>query len=299
MCSAPRPQTGNGRRAAMRAILLTSTAMLLGACSQQTPLTSLLAATPQGQDKITTGSTEDAKRAAPDAVRKELQKATEYWGNLFAKDPSNAEAGYNYARNLKAMGEKQQALGVLQTVAGMNPGHRGIQGEYGRLALEFDQVSLAEQLLEKADDPAQPDWRVISARGTAKAKQGLYAEAIVFYERARQINPEQPSILSNLALAYTMEGHPDKAEPLLRRAAAARNADARVNQNLSLVLGLQGKYDEAQLTAQQSVPADSAADNVNYVRKIVKVKAKPLKPNENAAAKGKPQGWSTSVVAAK
>ena len=61
-------------------------------------------------------------------------------------------------------------------------------------------------MLEKADDPANPDWRVISARGTAKAKQGLYGEAIPFYERAMQAAPDQASILSNLGLAYTRLG---------------------------------------------------------------------------------------------
>ena len=29
----------------------------------------------------------------------------------------------------------------------------------GRLALEFDQVAVAEKLLAMADDPLKPDWR--------------------------------------------------------------------------------------------------------------------------------------------
>ena len=82
-------------------------------------------------------------------------------------------------------------------------------------------MSLAQKLLEQADDPANPDWKLISARGTVLAKQGRYRDAIAFYERALALAPEQASILNNLALAHAMEGHPDKAEPLLKRAAAA------------------------------------------------------------------------------
>lgn len=295
MCSMP-PRARSVRGTRLRAVLVALTALLAGACSKDGPLTSPLTDTPKD---ITTASTP----GAPEAARAELKKATEYWGGVYAKDPSDGQAAYNYARNLKAMGQKQQALAVLQSAAPMNPMHRGILGEYGRLALEFDQVTLAEQLLEKADDPANPDWRVISARGTAKAKQGLYGEAIPFYERAMQAAPDQASILSNLGLAYTMDGHPEKGEPLLKRAAALRNADQRVNQNLSLVLGVQGKYEEAKLLAQNGASPEKGTDNVDYLRKMVKAPAKPLaklekgKPEKKETATKSPE-WSTKVVAA-
>jgi hypothetical protein len=71
-------------------------------------------------------------------------------------------------------------------------------------------------------------------------------------------------------------GEPDKAEPLLRRAAAAGGHDGRVNQNLALALGLQGKYDEAKIAAAHDLPADKAAANVDYVRSIVNLEPKPL-----------------------
>lgn len=302
----PFPRQSFAFRSSARAMLVASCALLAAACSkdESAPLTSLT-----GPTNIETSSTPPGKPAPnTEAQRAELKKATEYWGGVYAKDPSDAQAAYNYARNLKAMGEKQQALVVLQGASNFHTTHRGILGEYGRLALEFDQITLAEQVLEKADDPANPDWRVISARGTAKAKQGLYKEATTFYERALQLAPDQASILSNLAMAYTMEGQPQKAEPLLRRAAAVRSNDERVNQNLSLVLGLQGKYDEAKVAAQHSVPAERASENVDYVRKIVKAPAKPLKketaevkePKEKsdrpkAPAAAKDPGWTAKV----
>ena len=120
------------------------------------------------------------------------------------------------------MGEKRQALAVLQQASNFHAGNRDLNSEYGRLALEFDQVSLAQKLLEQADDPANPDWRMISARGTVLAKQGSYRDAIPFYERALALAPDQPSVLNNLALAHAMEGNADQAEPLLKRAARRR-----------------------------------------------------------------------------
>ena len=255
-------------RSARNALLVAATSLLLGACSQLGSLPGPLAAAQ------VPGPSNGLAAAPPADTRSELLKATEYWGKEFAKNPRDAKSALNYARNLKAMGEKRQALMVLQQISVFHSDNREVNAEYGRLALEFDQVSLAQKLLQHADDPTKPDWKVISARGTALAKQGLYRDAVPFYERALVLAPDQPSILNNLALAYAMEGNAEKAEALLRRAAAADNPEAQVNQNLALVLGLQGKYDEAKVAAARDMPADKAADNVEYVRRIVKIEPK-------------------------
>jgi len=222
---------------AWRAILVASCSLMAGACAENKAVLSSLVE-PKPSSGITTSSTPDAASPTdPAKAQDALRKATQYWGNIYAKDPSDGEAAYNYARNLKALGEKQQALMVLQSSVDMNPQHRGILSEYGRLALEFDQISVAQKMLERADDPLQPDWRITSARGTVFAKQGQYAEAIPYYERAMELAPDKASVLNNLALAYTMEGKADKAEPLLRKAAVIGKDDARVQRNLELVLG--------------------------------------------------------------
>jgi Flp pilus assembly protein TadD len=185
-------------------------------------------------------------------------------------------------------------------------GDRDVNAEYGRLALEFDQVSLAQKLLEQADDPANPDWRVISARGTVLAKQGVYKDAVALYTRALTLAPNEASILNNLAMAHVALGEPDKAEPLLKRAVAAGGHDGRVNQNLALALGLQGKYDEAKVAAARDLPADKAAANVDYVRSLVDLESKPLmtgavsKPQDKPAESAEPApGWAAKVATAK
>ena len=205
------------------------------------------------------------------ADKSELAKATEWWGAKYAANTRDLEAALNYARNLKAMGEKQRALAVLQQASIFHGEDHQLAGEYGRLALDLDQVNLATQLLAAADDPINPDWRVISARGTVMAKQGKYAEAIPYYERALSLAHDQPSILSNLALAHAMSGEPAKAELMLRQAAAADPSALKIRQNLALVLGLQGKYDEATQVAGVDMSADKAAENADYLRRVVKL----------------------------
>jgi len=225
--------------------------------------------------------------AAAGGVSDELLQATDYWGKAYAKSPRDLPAALNYARNLKAMGEKRRALTVLQQVSLYHGQDRELASEYGRLALDLDQVNVAKQLLAIADDPARPDWRVVSARGAVLAKEGNYNEAIPYFERARVLSNDQPSVLSNLALAQAMNGEPGKAEAMLRQAAAGDAGSPRIRQNLALVLGLQGKYDEAKIIAARDIPPTNAAENADYLRQVVKLEPKPI-PGAD------PQPWETN-----
>jgi Flp pilus assembly protein TadD len=242
--------------------------LMIGGCAQ----------VPGGPDALTLNhATSEVKPpdSAPQTPR-ELAKATEYWGKQYSQNPRDIKIALNYGRDLRAMGEKQQALAVFQQASIYFGDNRELAGDYGRLALDLDQVQLADRLLAAADDPMHPDWRIVCARGTVLAKQGKYAEALPFYDRALSLAHDQPSILSNLALATAMNGDPARAESLLRRAEAADGASPKIRQNLALVLGLQGKYDEAKLIAARDVPMETAAENTSLLRQVVKLEPKAM-----------------------
>jgi Flp pilus assembly protein TadD len=260
---------------ALKAALMVMTSLSLGGCAGlgEGPDFLTKAATPLAGDSVLPKETAEAQGPAAPG---DLEKATEYWGKEFAQKPQSLEAALSYARNLKALGQKQQAVAVLQQASVYHGANKALASEYGRLALELDQVSVAQQLLALADDPVAPDWRVISARGTALAKQGNYQDAIPFYQKAMTLAPDKPSIMNNLAMAFTMNGEPAKAEDLLRKAKSSGNANAKVDQNLALVLGLQGKYDEATKVASAQLPADKAAANTALVRQMVKLEPKVM-----------------------
>ena len=247
-----------------------STSLLLGACSASP---SLLQDVALKSDK--TESTESANTAP----QSELQKATTYWGKEYAKKPTELQPAINYAKNLKALGEKQKALSVLEQASVYHANDSQLTSEYGRLALELNQVNIAGQLLAAADDPTKPDWRVVSARGTVLAKQGKYGDAIPFYERALALAPDNPGIMNNLAMAHAMMGNPKKAEQILRQAAAAPSATPKVRENLALVLGLQGRYDESKSVASSVIDSDTAASNTNYLKQLVKLEPKSEMPD--------------------
>ena len=219
----------------------------------------------------------------------ELQRATEYWGKEYQKDPRSLDAALSYAKNLKALGQKQQAMAVLQQAAMVHGSDRALASEYGRLALEMDQLTVAKKMLEVADDPANPDWRVVLARGTVLAKEGKYTDAIEFFERANALAPDHPSVMNNLALAYTMNGDAAKGEELLRKASAETGSSSKVRQNLALVLGLQGKYAEATQVGAAEMPPAAAEANADLLRKMVNVA-----PQDAPAAS--PAAWDAKVA---
>jgi Flp pilus assembly protein TadD len=204
----------------------------------------------------------------------DLEKATDYWGQKYAKNPRDLKNALTYARNLKAMGQKQRAMSVLQQAAIFHGHNKELAGEYGRLALEFDQLGVAKRLLAAADNPARPDWKVISARGTVLAKEGKYRDAIPFYERALSLAHNHPSLVNNLGLAHAMSGEAERAEEMLRQASITNPASPKIRQNLALVLSLQGRYDEAKQLASQDLSPEKAAKNTETLRRIVKLEPK-------------------------
>ncbi len=96
-----------------------------------------------------------------------------------------------------------------------------------------------------------------------------------YYASALKIAPDEPSVLSNLGLSYVLSKELPKAEEILRRAYASTKADARVRQNLGLVVGLQGRFAEAESIVRADLPEDEAAANVAYLKQMLSRKDGP------------------------
>lgn len=276
------------RPSAIGGLAALAAALMLGGCAQTSDLPGA---------NLLVASDEPKAASTPETGVNELQKATTYWGQEYAKRPLEAEPALAYAKNLKALGEKNKALEILQRSFSLHSDNREIAGEYGRLALDIGQVGTAGKLLAFAEDPAKPDWRILSARGTVYAKQGEFKSAIPFYERALALAPNESSVLNNLALAQAMSGDPKTAEGLLRQASDKPSSDpARIKQNLALVLGLQGRYQEAKSVTAGLPGATQTAENVDIVRDIVRLP--PQAAPTTAVAAAKPADFGTEVKAA-
>jgi Flp pilus assembly protein TadD len=208
------------------------------------------------------------------------------YGAQYHADPTKVDIALHYAQALRATDQRAQAVAVLERLSMQNPNNKNVLGEYGRALAEAGDYDQALDVLGRAHSPDQPDWRILSAQGAVLDQLGRHAEAQRYYQTALKIVPDEPTVLSNLGLSYALSKDLPNAEATLRRAAEHRSVDPRVRQNLALVVGLQGRFAEAEQIASADLPPDQAAANVAYLRKMLARKGEVQKPVPVARAAG-------------
>jgi Flp pilus assembly protein TadD len=195
------------------------------------------------------------------------------YGPQYRANPSNLNVALHYAQALRATGQSAQALAVLQRASIENPHNEEVLGEYGRALSENGDYQQAFDVLNRAHTPDQPNWRILSAQGAVLDQMGRHAEAQRYYLTALRIVPNEPSVLSNLGLSYALTHDLLDAEKVLRQAVAQHPVDPRVQQNLALVVGLEGRFAEAESIASNDLPPDEAAANVAYLQQMLAQKS--------------------------
>jgi Flp pilus assembly protein TadD len=212
-----------------------------------------------------TGSIPNQQQATPEAWRRHADA----WGPRFEANPADAPAALNYARALRALDQKPQAVAVLQQAAIRNPNHTEILAAYGKALSEVGRYKEASEVLSRAHSPERPDWRVLSAQGAIADQTGDHALAQKYYESALKLVPDEPTVLSNLGLSYALAKRLGDAERTLRLAADQPKADARVRQNLALVLSLQGKFPDAEAVLKRDLSPEETTTVMADLRGLV------------------------------
>jgi Flp pilus assembly protein TadD len=214
----------------------------------------------------TTGSVALASSQRSDA---DWQRDLDTYGQKYRQNSSDLDTALHYAHALRATGQRAQAVAVLEQLAMQNPNNKAVLGEYGRALAEAGDYEQALEVLDRAHTPEQPDWHILSAQGAVLDQTGRHDEAQRYYLTALKIVPDEPTVLSNLGLSYALSKNLPKAETTLRLAVAQHATDPRVRQNLALVVGLQGRFAEAEQIAQADLPPDQAAANVAYLQQML------------------------------
>ncbi len=219
----------------------------------------------------TTGNDITGSIGASPAPRSDAdwRRSLDLWGARYRENPGDADVAMAYARALRATEQRAQAVAVLEQATIRNPHNMPLLGAYGRALAEAGDYNRALDMLSRAHTPDQPDWRILNAQGAVLDQLGRHAEAQRHYSAALRIVPNDPSVLSNLGLSYALMKDLRRAEVTLRLAAARPNAAPKVRQNLALVVGLQGRFAEAETIASADLPRDEAAANVNYLRQLL------------------------------
>ena len=242
-------------------------------------VTAILAASLGGCKTMSdiTGSIGSKAEASPNPSSAEAdpRRAVEVYGERYRANPKDADAALRYGQALRATGQRAQAVAVFEQATIAHSGNKALLAGYGRALADNGNSQRAFDVLSRAHSPDNPDWRILSVQGTALDQLGRHDDARRYYAGALAIVPEEPSVLSNLGLSYVLSRDLPKAEETLRRAYGSARADARVRQNLGLVVGLQGRFAEAESIVKADLPAEEAAANVAYLKQMLARKDNP------------------------
>lgn len=213
-----------------------------------------------GANDLTTASTAPVSYEALAALGKKWQE-----------DPADINKGLAYANGLESIGQSNQQLAVYQKLAALNPENGKLASLYGRKLAAAGRSAEAIPVLQQAAKSEDADWRVYSALGTSYDEQGLYQKARAEYQKALASDAQNLSVLNNLGMSYALEGNLKQAETTLREADALPRSrtEPRIRQNLALVVGLQGRFDEASKLASEDLPPAQVSENMAYLQKML------------------------------
>ncbi|WP_373505944.1 tetratricopeptide repeat protein [Aestuariivirga sp.] len=198
-------------------------------------------------------------------------EATAELSKKWESDPKNVSKGLAYANALESIGQSKKQLEVYRKLVALNPANTKLASLYGRKLVSIGRSNEAVPVLERAAQSGDADWRTHSALGSAYDQQGLYQKARAEYQKALTLDPQNLSVQNNMGMSFALEGDLKQAETTLRQADAIPRSktEPRIRQNLALVVGLQGRFDEASKLASEDLPAEQVQENMAYLQKML------------------------------
>ena len=212
------------------------------------------------------------------------QQTVSQLAGRYKANPRDKATIINYAAALREAGQPAQAVSVLESALMASPNDPDIKVNYAKALAATGRYDQALNVVTDAIRPDVPDWNALLVRGAILDQTGRNEEARATYSQALLVAPNQASIEGNLGLSYAMSDDLVSAEQHLRKAASMPGATSRIRQNLALVVGLEGRFDEAQKLYAAELPPEEVAANMAYLKSLM------TQQNRWAAIRGGSQG---------
>lgn len=193
------------------------------------------------------------------------------WGARWEKNQGDPALTVGYVKRLRALGSNPRAMTVLRDAYKANPQSTVIQGEYGKQLAAAGKTEQASVILQRAAAAPDASWQVHSTKGVVLDRLGRHKDAQNAYRMALKKSPGQISAMNNLGLSQAQNGQLKAAEQTLRQAYAtpAGRKHSRLRQNLALVIGLQGRFEEAKTIVKADLPPQQVEQNIAYLRQML------------------------------
>lgn len=232
------------------ALLIGVAALALGACANNRP--------------TAMASTDFSGASATQQASALGQLAARYKSN-----PRDKATIIYYAAALRSAGQPDQAASVMENGIGLYKNDVDIKVAYAKALSAAGRFDQALNVVDDAIDPAQPNWNALLVKGAILDQDGRNQEARTLYTQALLSAPNEASLEANMGLSFAMSNDLVQAEAHLRKAVTMQHASSQIRQNLALVVGLQGRFDEARKLFAAELPPEQVEANMSYVRALL------------------------------
>jgi Flp pilus assembly protein TadD len=187
----------------------------------------------------------------------------------YQKQPKDKVTIIYYSAALRANGQPEQAVAVLEAGLAIHGNDPDVRVAYAKALTSAGRFEQALTVVEDTINPASPDWNALSVKGAILDQMGRNQDARAYYKQALTIAPQEASLYANLGLSYAMTNELAEAEVQLRQAVRMRAATSQIRQNLALVVGLQGRFEECRAMFAAELAPDQVEANMAYIRALL------------------------------
>jgi tetratricopeptide (TPR) repeat protein len=113
------------------------------------------------------------------------------------------------------------------------------------------------------------NWAAMWLLGKVYQRLGEYEQGLQWFARAHRVNPDQPDVAREAAIAAMDLGRPEEAIPFCERAIEVSPEDPGLRANLALALLFSGKPGEARAVAQDALARDPADEITAHLAGII------------------------------
>ena len=246
---------------------LTALCLVLGAC----------ATTPDPEAEAQAELARAIEDAMTPATAEEIEAANNsdpltkanFWANEYTKRPEDLDVALTFVAALRGIGSNERAIEVLSQSLIVHPDNPDVLMTLGRVFSAENNLMGAARAFEKTAIVAPDRAEAWSAFGITLDKMERHDMAQAAYDKALALEPTRTSTLANYGLSLALQGDLPAAEAKLRLAAEQPNADLRVTENLALILGLQGRYDEMAAVSSRFAPESIVKKNTALLQQMI------------------------------
>ncbi len=199
----------------------------------------------------------------------EAQATLSAFAKRYQQKPKDKGSIIYYSAALRANGQPEQAVAVLEAGLAVHGRDPDVRVAYAKALTAAGRFEQALNVIDDSIVPATPDWNALSVKGAILDQMGRNAEARALYQQALTIAPNEASLYANLGLSYAMTNDLGAAETQLRKAVGMRGASSQTRQNLALIVGLQGRFEESRALFAAELEPEQVEANMAYIRALL------------------------------